>query len=571
MLAGQALIRATGGAISRIDTYRAGSQTVSFDAATASFTGTATASVSYEYDANARLTRETQTSAGSGDKDTRYSSDTVGSRLQKLQTTAAGAEVTSYSYNPADRITSETTSLAAGGSRATSYGWDQNDNLASRTETGKTTLYRFDPQNRLIDIRTGATQAEASAAAPGVSYAYDAAGSRVKKTTRSAQGSESTGITSYLIDRNQSYAQVVLETRTITGTGTSTESIAYVWGNQLIRQTRGGAGTLFANPEAANDLFPLQGHLNTSLGAVDANGDLVEQTQGDAFGLLDQATGLKQKHLYTGEYWDQDSELLYLRARWYDPKIGRFVSADPFEGRQTDPRSLNRYSYVQSDPLSNIDPSGLFAVNDPAISSGMSLTISSANTTAGSALATTVLRKVVIRLLVAGVALAPAQLNVLEQSCAKTPQDPSCATDVPAIFFGANHAGHAALIQRAYNGTRSFGPLTYSFKNEANGMNRDWYKNRPECKGLTGRSPGLDCDEFPYFKQEEGGLDNYMKGSVLLEPMNFSVNRSAGSTWGVFLSKCQVLPDAGSRSKHMVIPLPQGTSAQTFWTGKSCR
>jgi len=64
------------------------------------------------------------------------------------------------------------------------------------------------------------------------------------------------------------------------------------------------------------------------------------------------------------EYWDQDSQLLYLRARWYDPRIGRFISADPFEGRQEDPRSLNRYVYAHSDPVHSADPSGRMSMTE---------------------------------------------------------------------------------------------------------------------------------------------------------------------------------------------------------------
>jgi RHS repeat-associated protein len=58
------------------------------------------------------------------------------------------------------------------------------------------------------------------------------------------------------------------------------------------------------------------------------------------------------------EYWDQDAQLLYLRARWYDPRIGSFISADLFEGKQRDPRSLNRYAYAASNPVHNTDPGG---------------------------------------------------------------------------------------------------------------------------------------------------------------------------------------------------------------------
>jgi RHS repeat-associated protein len=145
------------------------------------------------------------------------------------------------------------------------------------------------------------------------------------------------------------------------------ESTAYVRGLQLIRQTK-------VNGVAAEVLFPLIGHLGTSLGAVDADGNLIEQVDSDVFGNFDRATGLKQTHLYTGEFWDQDTQLLYLRARWYDPSVGRFISADPFEGRQQDPRSLNRYSYAHGDPVHNTDPSGLFSLSELNTSINVQLT-----------------------------------------------------------------------------------------------------------------------------------------------------------------------------------------------------
>ena len=316
------------------------------------------------FDANARLTRDNTVDAATPaqSSDTRYTHDAVGNRSTKTSTTGGVTSVTTYSYDSADRLTQESTTVGGATPAITTYQWDANGNLAAKQEPGKATLYRFDPQNRLIDIRTGATPAAATAATASVSYAYDASGNRIKKATTS-------GATSYLMDSNQAYPQVALESSTTTGASPSTQSTAYVWGNQLIRQTRGSAASLYPAADAANDLFPLQGHLNTSLGAVDANGNLVEQTAGDAYGNLAQQTGLKQSHPYTGEYWDQDSQLLYLRARWYDPKVGRFVSADPFEGKQRNPRSLNRYVYAHSDPVHGKDPSGRFTMMDSSAAS----------------------------------------------------------------------------------------------------------------------------------------------------------------------------------------------------------
>jgi RHS repeat-associated protein len=62
---------------------------------------------------------------------------------------------------------------------------------------------------------------------------------------------------------------------------------------------------------------------------------------------------------YTGEQRDGESGLVYLRARMYDPTIGRFLQRDPYPGGIGAPLSLNRYSYVQNNPVNLIDPSGL--------------------------------------------------------------------------------------------------------------------------------------------------------------------------------------------------------------------
>lgn len=65
---------------------------------------------------------------------------------------------------------------------------------------------------------------------------------------------------------------------------------------------------------------------------------------------------------YTGEPTDGNG-LVYLRNRYYSPQLGTFISQDPTEGSMNDPMSLNRYAYVQGNPVNHTDPSGLSPVN----------------------------------------------------------------------------------------------------------------------------------------------------------------------------------------------------------------
>jgi uncharacterized protein RhaS with RHS repeats len=60
--------------------------------------------------------------------------------------------------------------------------------------------------------------------------------------------------------------------------------------------------------------------------------------------------------------------LLYLRARYYNPADGRFLSRDTWGGNYNSPQSLNRWNYTQSNPINYTDPSGFIPCpndNDP--------------------------------------------------------------------------------------------------------------------------------------------------------------------------------------------------------------
>ena len=61
---------------------------------------------------------------------------------------------------------------------------------------------------------------------------------------------------------------------------------------------------------------------------------------------------------YNGEYYNAATGMVYLRARFYEPEMNRFSQKDVVRGSVVQPGSLNRYSYVQNDPVNFIDPSG---------------------------------------------------------------------------------------------------------------------------------------------------------------------------------------------------------------------
>ncbi len=64
--------------------------------------------------------------------------------------------------------------------------------------------------------------------------------------------------------------------------------------------------------------------------------------------------------LFTGQYYDSEIDEYFMRARMYDPRIGRFTSRDPVFGKAYQPLTLHQYLYCLNDPVNYIDPSGKF-------------------------------------------------------------------------------------------------------------------------------------------------------------------------------------------------------------------
>ena len=85
-----------------------------------------------------------------------------------------------------------------------------------------------------------------------------------------------------------------------------------------------------------------------------ANGELIEDYDYDAFGnQINQSTEKSTPFRYAGEYYDEETDLIYLRNRYYSPTVGQFITEDPAKD------GTNWYVYCRNNPIMHVDPWGL--------------------------------------------------------------------------------------------------------------------------------------------------------------------------------------------------------------------
>ena len=287
-------------------------------------------SISWQYDVNGtnqlarlyRLTSETITNLGSlGTEQHLY--DLVGNRLSRSATgfiTNSVPTNSAWTDNARDELVVDT------------YDGAGNTTLGTSLSLANTDSY--DAENHLILRGTNTS--------PVVQIDYDAFGNRVKKTVNSG-----TPIWYLIDDQSPSgYPQVVAEFNSLSSAPLRT----YAYGLSLIDIVSSGT-TSYALTDGQGSVRAL--FSDTSAASLTDNYDF------DAYGVLTANSGSTvNNYRYTGQQWDPDLQLYYLRARYYAPTLGRFWSSDSFEGRHQDPESLHKYLYGQGNPVSFIDPSG---------------------------------------------------------------------------------------------------------------------------------------------------------------------------------------------------------------------
>ena len=297
----------------------------------------------YEHDADGRVAVFSETTP-QGTLTTRYAYDPLG-RLRAVaqpdgstityEYDAMGNRVaqagrngtTRYSYDAEGRL------LNAG---KVTFAYDAAGNLASREADAARTSYSYDEDNRLIEARTSVKT---------IRYGYDGDGNLA---WREADGKRTTYISELLTH----VPQVVAEQD---GSGS--------WSNYIVGSSRVGRAS------ASGDVvYFLEGDLGSTRYVVNQDCTISARYAYSPFGAPTLADGdSKATFLFSAEQWDPDAHLLYLRARYYDPEVGRFLSVDPLHGTPAEPASFNRYTYAGNDPINRVDPLGLQPTPPPSV------------------------------------------------------------------------------------------------------------------------------------------------------------------------------------------------------------
>ena len=218
------------------------------------------------------------------------------------------------------------------GVETTAYTYDANGNQITKVTDEKTETNTYDGLNQLIGFTDGETVAN---------YTYDVDGLRLSKTVDGVT-------TKHVWDGSQQIIADVVD-------GQFYEADCYLRGTNLV------ATYSYENGAKSDYIYYTQNAHGDVVNLTDADGEVVKSYTYDAFGVekgIDDAD--TNAFRYCGEYYDAETGTIYLRARYYNPTTGRFISRDSFAGRVSDPLSFNKYTYCHNNPIAFFDPQGLY-------------------------------------------------------------------------------------------------------------------------------------------------------------------------------------------------------------------
>jgi len=220
--------------------------------------------------------------------------------------------------------------------RISSWNYDAMGNLTGSLPTGSPAVpsrtFVYDGENR---------QAQATINGAVSTYTYDGDGRRVTAVTPN-------GTTTFVYDAEGRLAQEYL-TAAPSANGPTYLTVDHLGSTRMVTDADG-------NVLKRYDYLPFGEELTAG---TDGRTTQMMYNTGLSATLQD-----VEPMKFTGKERDAESGNDYFGARYDSSSMGRFLSPDPLGGDLTNPQSLNRYSYVLNNPLTNTDPTGLYTCTD---------------------------------------------------------------------------------------------------------------------------------------------------------------------------------------------------------------
>ncbi|WP_379147446.1 polymorphic toxin-type HINT domain-containing protein [Paenibacillus sp. sgz500992] len=331
----------------------------------ASLSKAASDNVQYSYYANGRVKTITYPPLTDGSiLKTEYTYNKALGWVESMKNTKGSSVLSgyNYSYDHNGNITAVTEVLNNGAAKTTSYGYDALNRLLSiKRPNGQSTQYTYDVRgNRLTSSESVSTSLDLS----DTSYTYD-----LQNTLTGLTKNGNTTSFTYYADG----------LRYLKSTGTTHTQVNYDFSGQVIAEEKLSGSTVIQKSSfvrgdrvlvkkdktAAKDYYYLYNGHGDVVQIVNNSGTPVNTYSYDEWGnITSQTEGIPNSFKYAGEIYDEETGLYYLRARYYDPSIGRFLNEDTVEGQIDNPLSQNLYTYVGNNPLIRFDPSGNSWISD---------------------------------------------------------------------------------------------------------------------------------------------------------------------------------------------------------------
>ncbi len=310
-----------------------------------------------------------------------FAFDFLGNLTQRIDAIQGRQE--DFTYDGINRLTGGT--LTDSGTLAVlntdSYAYDSVGNITSKSDVG---LYTYGG----VGVGPHAVTGVSGGPAGTLAYAYDANGNMTSGAGRTLNWSSFNkpvyidGGAVLTFDYGPDRARI----RQVATTGAGVKTIKYVGAlyekrvtgsnpAELVHYIR-AAGTVAiytkiddADPLTDKTRYLHRDHLGSIVSITDEAGAVAEQLSFDAHGAR-RATDwqpaifppapIETPRGFTGHEHLDGVGLIHMNGRVYDPMLGRFLSADPFVQFPKSTQGLNRYTYVNNNPLSFTDPSGFF-------------------------------------------------------------------------------------------------------------------------------------------------------------------------------------------------------------------